>query len=93
MVDGGPWWEAVEPMTTANPRGKDEHVAILDQLASVAARWSDLLEDFRQATHEFGGVSAGLSYDLACRRSEQAFIELEVARRSARTAADNDPYA
>jgi len=93
MVDGGPWWAAVEPVTTASPGSTDELVAVLDELATFASRWSDLLEEFRQAAHKFGGVSAGLSYDLACRRSEQAFIELEIARRNARAGADNDPLA
>lgn len=91
MVEEGRWWEAVEPVTTADPGTTDELVAVLDELAAISSRWSDLLEEFRQATHKFGGLSAGLSYDLACRRAEQAFIELEIARRNARTGADNDP--
>lgn len=91
MVDEGRWWEAVEPVTTAKPGSTDELVAVLDELAAFSSRWSDLLEEFRQATHRFGGLSAGLSYDLACRRAEQAFIELEIARRNARTGAD-DPF-
>jgi hypothetical protein len=90
MVDGARWWETVEPLTTANPGSTDELVAVLDELATFASRWSDLLEEFRQAAHKFGGLSAALSFDLACRRSEQAFIELEIARRNARTGADND---
>jgi hypothetical protein len=91
MVDGGRWWEAIDPVTNASPGSTDELVTVLEQLATIASRWSDLLEEFRDVTHKYGSLSAALSYDLACRRSEQAFIELEIARRNARAGADNDP--
>ena len=93
MTDGARWWEAVEKVTAANPGSTDELVTLLDELATVASRWSDLLDEFRQATHKFGGLSAGLSYDLACRRAEQAFIELEIARRNARTGGGGDRFS
>ena len=91
MVDGAPWWEAVEPVATARPDSAAELVSVLDQLARIACDWSELLENFRHATHRFGGPGAAASYDMACRRFEQAFIELEIARHNARAAGYGEP--
>lgn len=89
MADIEPWWEAAEPLTAVKPGSATELVAVLDRLARLASQWSDMLDGLREATRQYGGPGAAVSFDVACRRSEQAFIELEIALRDARASSRN----
>ena len=86
MTDIKPLWHAVEPLQSARPANGQELVAVLAEVATLAGRWSDVLDGLREATHRFGGTAAAVSFDVACRRAEQAFVELEIAVRDARGA-------
>jgi len=86
MTDIKPWLKAVEPLRSVGPANGTELVAVLSEVAALAGRWSDVLDGLREATHRFGGAAASASYDVACRRAEQAFLEREIAVRDARGA-------
>lgn len=83
MTNIQPWWAAAEPLRTV-PADGVELVEVLTEVASLAGQWSDVLDGLREATRRFGGPAAGASFDVACRRAEQAFVELEIALRDAR---------
>src|SRR5947207_10592922 len=86
MVDIERWWNEVEPVRSARPANGAELVAVLSEVAELAGRWSDVLCGLREPTRRFGGTAAAASFDAACRRAEQAFVELEIAVRDARGA-------
>lgn len=90
MIESGRWREMLGSVPVAPPRTAGEVLAALDELAGVASQWLELLDGYRDATSRFGGPAARVSFDLACRRSEQSFFELEIARRHAGAAIRGD---
>ena len=90
MVDDRQWWDVLRRVATSRPRTDRELLATLDQLVVVASRWSELLDTYRDATVRYGGPGTAVSFELACRRSEQSFLELEIARQHARAVAGGD---
>ena len=84
MTDIRPWLAAVESLGPVEPANSGELVEVLGQVAALAGQWSDILDGLRNATRRFGGPAAAASLEVACRRSEQAFVELEIALRDAR---------
>ena len=84
MTNNKPWVPTAQPSTVAQPRNSKELIAVLDELAGLASKWAEVLDGLRDATRRYGGPGASASFDVACRRSEQAFVELQVALRDAR---------
>jgi hypothetical protein len=89
MADELRWAKAVEPMRAPNPNNLGEFVAVLERLTGLAGQWSEVLEGLRGSARQYGGPAAGISFEVACRRVEQAFLELEIALRDTRSAADH----
>lgn len=91
MTDELRWAETVGPMRAPVPGSTGEFVAVLENLTGLAGRWSEVLDGLRGCARRFGGPAAGISFDVACRRAEQAFLELEIALRDARATGGDTP--
>ncbi len=63
----------------APPANRAEAVRYLAGLKSAAARWAEILDDAREAAAPFNGPRAEAALQLAFRRAEESYVELEVA--------------
>lgn len=61
------------------PVGPEEVEALLAGARSVAGRWADVLDEIREATHGLVGPRAAAALELAFRRAEESYVELEIA--------------
>lgn len=84
MADELRWAEEVEPTRAPVPGSTGEFVTVLTNLTGLAGRWSEVLDGLRGSARRYGGSAAGVSFEVACRRAEQTFLELEIALRDAR---------
>ncbi|MBY8849322.1 hypothetical protein [Saccharothrix longispora] len=68
------------------PRGPDELVSALTELARMADEWSEVVRRLQEPTRRFVGSAAAASVSLAARRAEEAFLELEMTLGDAQAA-------
>ncbi|UNM12691.1 hypothetical protein J4032_15225 [Streptomyces formicae] len=66
--------QAVRPDTGA---GNIE--AVLARARSAAARWADVLDEIRESTQGLVGPRAAAALEVAFRRAEESYVELEIA--------------
>lgn len=68
---------------TLDPRDPAELTALLARLRSAAARWSDVLGDVCEATRTLAEPGSAAALEIAFRRAEQSYVELEIAHGAA----------
>ncbi|SDJ46682.1 hypothetical protein [Streptomyces indicus] len=61
------------------PADRAEAVRYLAGLKRVAARWAEILDEAQEAAAPFTGPRAEAALQLAFRRAEESYVELEVA--------------
>ncbi|MGW3690930.1 hypothetical protein [Streptomyces sp. NPDC005125] len=67
------------PSTT--PNSVHELVEILVRFKSVAGRWADILYDVRQSAAPLAGPRSAAALEIAFRKAEESYVELEIAHR------------
>jgi hypothetical protein len=67
----------------ALPTSTGELTEHLGRLRSVAARWADVLLEVSQAGRALGGPRTVAALEVAFRRAEESFVELEIAHSAA----------
>lgn len=65
---------------------KQDLVERLEALIDVGSAWADDVEALRDSISRQAGAGAALSIELAARRAEQAFVELQTALDDVRSA-------
>lgn len=82
-VDGaeGRWTGLSGAAIPPTPHSAAECVTSLEMLTALASHWSHALDGLRSAIRLYGGSAAGVSFDVACQRAEQAFLQMEVTLR------------
>jgi hypothetical protein len=54
---------------------------LLATVRSAAGRWADVLDEIRQSAQGIAGPRAEAALDVAFRRAEESYVELEIALR------------
>ena len=65
------------PVTSASGPGDIE--ALLATVKSAAGRWADVLYEIRQSAQGLVGPRAEAALEVAFRRAEESYVELEIA--------------
>jgi hypothetical protein len=73
----------VSRLPTAAPTNPRELADHLVRLKSVAARWADVLLEVSEVTRDLGGPRTAAALEIAFRRAEQSYVELEIAHSDA----------
>lgn len=55
--------------------------ALLATVRSAAGRWADVLDEVRQSARGIAGPRAEAALEVAFRRAEESYVELEIALR------------
>ncbi|MFF9112032.1 MULTISPECIES: hypothetical protein [unclassified Streptomyces] len=72
-----------------SPRTARELAATVARARSAAGRWADVLYDLRLWAAAYAGPRAAAALEIAFRKAEESFVELEIAHRDlARPAED-----
>ncbi|MEY9944426.1 hypothetical protein [Kitasatospora sp. GAS1066B] len=66
--------------TPTNPRELAEH---LGRLKTVAAWWADVLLEVSEASRGLASAPAAAAMEIAFRRAEESFVELQIAHTAA----------
>ncbi|MEE1754511.1 hypothetical protein [Streptomyces sp. SP18CS02] len=61
------------------PAGPCEVEALLAGARSAAGRWADVLYEIRDSVHGLVGPHAAAALEMAFRRAEESYVELEIA--------------
>ena len=79
----------VHRLPSSAPTSADELTDHLVRLKSVAGRWADLLLEVSELSRELSGSGTASALELAFRRAEQSYVELEIAHSAARRPSGN----
>ncbi|MBT2370143.1 hypothetical protein J7E88_33955 [Streptomyces sp. ISL-10] len=66
-------------LPSVRPSGPAELQTLLAAARSAAGRWADVLEDIREASKGLGGPRTEAALEVAFRRAEESYVELEIA--------------
>ncbi|MBM9617882.1 hypothetical protein [Streptomyces zhihengii] len=66
-------------LPVTRPTGQVELEALLTAARSAAGRWADVLEDIRESARGLAGPRAEAALEVAFRRAEESYVELEIA--------------
>ncbi|SDN53684.1 hypothetical protein [Streptomyces wuyuanensis] len=66
-------------LRAARPTGPDGVEALLARARSAAGRWADVLYDVRRSAQGQVGPRADAALEVAFRRAEESYVELEIA--------------
>ncbi|TXS49135.1 hypothetical protein [Streptomyces sp. t39] len=66
-------------LPSARPQGPVELETLLAAARSAAGRWADVLEDIRESARGLAGPRAEAALEVAFRRAEESYVELEIA--------------
>ncbi|OKJ94546.1 hypothetical protein AMK26_32495 [Streptomyces sp. CB03234] len=61
------------------PGGPREAEALLAGVKSAAGRWADVLYEIQESTHGLVGPRTAAALEVAFRRAEESYVELEIA--------------
>ncbi|MEU2155259.1 hypothetical protein ABZ532_09570 [Streptomyces sp. NPDC019396] len=61
------------------PTGPGEVAALLAGARSAAGRWADVLDEIRESAQGLVGPRAEAALEVAFRRAEESYVELEIA--------------
>ncbi|GAB2593727.1 hypothetical protein GCM10027168_28040 [Streptomyces capparidis] len=68
-------------LPAAPPRDPEELAELLNRLKAAAARWADLLYEVHRSARHLAGPRAAAATEIAFRRAEESYTELEIAHR------------
>ncbi|MEU2159856.1 hypothetical protein QRN89_31715 [Streptomyces chengbuensis] len=66
-------------LRAVRPTGPDGVEALLTRARSAAGRWADVLYDIRCSAQGQVGPRADAALEVAFRRAEESYVELEIA--------------
>ncbi|MDQ1006838.1 hypothetical protein HW130_00530 [Streptomyces sp. PKU-EA00015] len=66
-------------LPSAPPSGPADLEALLAAARSAAGRWADVLEGIREASRGLAGPRTEAALEVAFRRAEESYVELEIA--------------
>ncbi|MFD7446106.1 hypothetical protein [Streptomyces sp. NPDC059909] len=66
----------LQAMPPGNP---DDVEALLARARSAAGRWADVLDEIRESAQGLVGPRAEAALEVAFRRAEESYVELEIA--------------
>ncbi|MGW2564594.1 hypothetical protein ACWCXB_36470 [Streptomyces sp. NPDC001514] len=61
------------------PGNPDDVEALLARARSAAGRWADVLDEIRESAQGLVGPRAEAALEVAFRRAEESYVELEIA--------------
>ncbi|MFJ3901317.1 hypothetical protein [Streptomyces sp. NPDC090025] len=75
------------------PGDARELTAVLAELKAAAGRWADVLYELRATARAHAGPRAAAALEIAFRKAEESYVELEIAHGDLRdlTRGDQDP--
>ncbi|MFJ4191883.1 hypothetical protein [Kitasatospora sp. NPDC089509] len=74
---------AVHRLSGGAPTTPGELADHLARLKGVAAQWSEVLLEVSEICRTLGGAHTATAAEIAYRRAEESFVELEIAHSSA----------
>lgn len=69
----------VRALPDLRPAEPHEAEALLARVKSAAARWADVLYEIQESTHGLVGPRTTAALEVAYRRAEESYVELEIA--------------
>ncbi|MEU3844554.1 hypothetical protein AB0E88_31555 [Streptomyces sp. NPDC028635] len=66
-------------LPSGSPRTAHELTETVGRIKSAAGRWSDVLDDVRRWSAAHAGPRAAAALEIAFRKAEECFVELEIA--------------
>ncbi|MFJ9850369.1 hypothetical protein [Streptomyces sp. NPDC101150] len=66
-------------LSSATPRDAQELAELLLRIKSAAGHWADVLYDVRRSAQRLAGPRAAAALEIAFRKAEESYIELEIA--------------
>ncbi|MER7108689.1 hypothetical protein [Streptomyces sp. NPDC000229] len=69
----------VRALPDLRPAKPHEAEALLAGARSAAARWADVLYEIQESTHGLVGPRTAVALEVAYRRAEESYVELEIA--------------
>ncbi|MFJ6700217.1 hypothetical protein ACIQM4_29790 [Streptomyces sp. NPDC091272] len=66
------------------PAAPDELDALLRRIKSAAGRWADVLYEVQESAQPFATPRTAAALEVAFRRAEESYVELEIALNDAR---------
>jgi hypothetical protein len=63
------------------PGTESEFAELLVRVKGVAGRWADVLDQVRESAGGLAGARAAAALEIAFRKAEESYVELEIAHR------------
>ncbi|MFJ8692408.1 hypothetical protein [Streptomyces roseolilacinus] len=70
---------ALRALPAPHPARPEEFAALLAGARSAAGRWADVLDELRETSRGLVGPCGAAALELAFRRAEESYVELEIA--------------
>ncbi|MFV2121580.1 hypothetical protein ACE14D_25355 [Streptomyces sp. Act-28] len=70
---------ALRALPMPHPARPEELAALLARARSAAGRWADVLDELRETARGLVGPRGAAALELAFRRAEESYVELEIA--------------
>ncbi|GLF92784.1 hypothetical protein [Streptomyces yaizuensis] len=71
--------EELRSLPATRAAGAQDIEALLERVKSAAGRWADVLYDIQESAQGLVGPRAGAALEVAFRRAEESYVELEIA--------------
>ncbi|MGW7366426.1 hypothetical protein ACWGI8_24075 [Streptomyces sp. NPDC054841] len=71
--------EELSGLQAIRPAGPGDIEALLAKAKSAAGRWADVLDEIQESTQGLVGPRAEAALEVAFRRAEESYVELEIA--------------
>ncbi|MGX1885063.1 hypothetical protein [Streptomyces sp. NPDC055287] len=71
--------EELRRLPPARPSDARDLEALLTGIKSAAGRWADVLYEVREAAQRIAGPRTAAALEIAFRRAEESYVELEFA--------------
>jgi hypothetical protein len=65
----------------ARPVSAGEFGELLVRVKRAAGRWADVLDEVRESARTFAGSGTAAAVEVAFRKAEESYVELEIAHR------------
>ncbi|GGO89077.1 hypothetical protein [Wenjunlia tyrosinilytica] len=79
MSDINALLEELRRIPADSPRDSQELAVLLNRIKSIAGRWADVLYEVRESAYRVTEPGAAVALEMAFRRAEQSYVELEIA--------------
>ncbi|MFE3660663.1 hypothetical protein [Streptomyces sp. NPDC059165] len=71
--------QELHALKALRPAGRDDLGSLLARARSAAGRWADVLDEIRESARGRVGPRAEAALEVAFRRAEESYVELEIA--------------